>query len=151
MIDFSKPVWFDLDGICQVKVFGEPEPVAAVWRELRFYQMDPDKKPVTPDLELELLKLSSFKPSANPTHLPPYDFEDRHKLARWVVRFERLGQPPHRIKFFGNYFSKMIVAKQVVEPAIRWLSQPLGFIFVHSACLCKEGGGVLVAGKGGSG
>jgi len=151
MDDFSKPVWYDLDGICQVKVFGDPELAAAVWRELKFYQTDPEKKPLTPDLEFELSRLSSFKPSMNPAHLPPYDFEDRHKLAKWVVRFERLSQPPHRIKFFGNYFSKMIVAKQILEPAVRWLSQPLGFVFVHSACLCKEGRGVLVAGEGGSG
>ena len=151
MHDFSKPVWFDLDGICQFKVFGDPELTAAVWRELKFYQTDPEKKPVTLELEVELSRLSSFTPSMNPAHLPPYDFEDRHKLAKWVVRFERLSQPPHRIKFFGNYFSKMIVAKQILEPAIRWLSQPLGFIFVHSACLCKEGRGVLVAGGGGSG
>ena len=151
MHDFSKPVWFDLDGICSVKVFGASDLVGAVRRELNFYQMDPEKIPVTPDLEVELSRLSSFKPSMNPAHLPPFDFEDRHKLAKWAVRFERLGQPPHRIKFFGNYFSKMIVAKQILEPAIRWLSQPLGFIFVHSACLCKEGRGVLVAGGGGSG
>lgn len=125
--------------------------VSAVWRELKFYQIDPGKKTVTLDLEVELLKLSSFKHSANPAHLPPYDFPDQHKLAKWVVRFERLGQPPHRIKFFGNYFSKMIVAKQIIEPAVRWFSQPLGFVFVHSTCLCKEGRGILAAGGGGSG
>ncbi len=148
---YAQPVYFDLDGVCQLKVYGEPLLVRAVQRELSFYQADPEAIPITLDLDLELGELSDFKKSRNPEGMSPYDFPGRHKLARWMIRFERLSQPPARIKFYGNGFSRMIVAKQVVEPAIRWLAQPLGFIFAHSTCLAQEGRGIVVAGSGGSG
>jgi hypothetical protein len=151
MKDLSKPVFFDLDGICQLKIYGDQSLVDAVSKELGFYRVDPEERPLTLDLEVELARPSAFRPSQNPLHMPPYDFFDRHKLARWVIRFERLTQPPHRIRFYGNWFSRMIVAKQIIEPAIRWLSQPLGFIFIHSTFLCQNGRGALVAGEGGSG
>jgi len=146
-----KPVYFDLDGICQFQIYGQPALAQAVRRELSFYQIDPQNPPITLDLEIELNHLSRYQKSKNPPEMPPFDFPGRHKLARWVIRFERLAQPPRRIKFYGNAFSKMIVAKQMVEPALRWLAQPLGFIWVHSTCLVKEGRGILIAGQGGTG
>jgi len=151
MLDLSKPIFFDIDGICQLKVYGDPGLVKAVWNELKFYRVEPEAGPLTLDLELELARLADFVKNANPNNMPPFDFPDRHKLARWVVRFERLSQPAHRIRFYGNFASRLVVAKQIIEPAIRWLSFPLGFIFVHSTCLCREGRGALVAGPGGSG
>jgi len=151
MKDLSKPVFFDFDGICQIKIYGNQALVNAVCRELGFYRVRPEEKPLTLDLEFELAKRSEYRPSPNPPHLPPYDFFGRHKPARWVIRFEHLTQPPHRIRFYGNWFSRMIVSKQIIEPAIRVFSQPLGFIFVHSTFLCQDGRGALVAGEGGSG
>jgi hypothetical protein len=151
MLDLSKAVYFDIDGICQLKIYGKPELLAAILSELKFYQIDPGAKPLTLDIEVELESLDNFVASANPPDMPPYDFHGQHKLAKWVARFERLTQAPHRIKFYGNWASRLIVSKQIIEPAIRWLAQPLGFIFVHSSCLCKDGKGILVAGEGGSG
>ena len=147
----SKPVYFDLDGICQMKIYGEPALVDAVSRELGFYRINPQEAPLTLDMEIELRNFSDFQKSGNPREMPPYDFFGSHKLAKWAIRFERLGQSPRRIKFYGNIFSRMIVAKQIVEPALRWLAQDLGFIFVHSTALVKDGKGVLIAGRGGSG
>lgn len=143
--------YFDIEGICQFQVYGERHFVEAVSKELYFYQIDPGQAPITLDLEFELNPIKKFKPSENPTHLPPYDFQAQHKLAKWVIRFERLAQSPYRIKFYGNAFSRMILAKQIIEPAIRWFAQSLGFIFVHSTCLCQKGRGVLIAGRGGAG
>jgi len=151
MHDLSKPVYFDIDGLCQLKVYGDAALVHAVASELKFYEIDPGEKPLTLDLELGLERLSSFNQSSNPRGMPPFDFPGRHKLARWMIRFERLSQPPRRIRFYGNFASRLIVAKQVVEPAIRWLAQPLGFIFTHSTCICNDSRGALVAGQGGSG
>lgn len=151
MPDLSKPLFFDIDGICQLKVHGEPGLVQVVWNELKFYEVEPGAIPFTLDLELQLARLGDYVKSTNPANMPPFDFAGRHKLARWVVRFERLEQAPHRMRFYGNWASRLVLAKQIIEPAIRWLSFPLGFIFVHSTCLCREGRGVLVAGPGGSG
>ncbi len=144
-------VFFDLDGICQLKVYGKPALVEQVKKELGFYLTALESRPLTLDLEIELADLSSYQPSSNPADLPPYDFPYQHKLARGIIRFERLSQPPHRIRFYGNYFSRLTLAKQIIEPAIRWKAQELGFIFVHSTCLAKENKGVVLAGAGGSG
>ncbi len=149
--DTMEPAYFDLDGICQLKVYGDRGLVSAVSKELAFYRVDPQKAPNALDLEIELNRLKAFKPSSNPRELPPYDFFSRHKLARWALRFERLSQPPYRVRFYGNAFSELIVSKQIVEPMIRVLAQTLGFVFVHSAGLVKEGRAVVVAGGGGSG
>jgi len=143
--------FFDLDGICQLKVYGKPALVEPVRRELGFYLTSPKSAPLTLDLEVELESLDNYQPSPNPVHLPPYDFPYQHKLARGIIRFERLSQPPHRIRFYGNYFSRLTLAKQIIEPAIRWKAQELGFILVHSTCLAKEDKGVMLAGAGGSG
>jgi len=142
---------FDVEGICQFRVYGEKRFLEAVSKELYFYQIDPSKTPITLHLEFELNPLKKFKPSQNPAHLPPYDFYAQHKLAKWVIRFEHLAQTPYRIKFYGNAFSGMILAKQIIEPALRWFAQSLGFIFVHSTCLCHQGKGVVIAGRGGAG
>ena len=147
--NFFKKIFIDLDGICQLKIFGEKELVDAVEREFRFYLSQ--NKPPTLDIEIELRWLKDYKPAGNPPNLSPFDFPYQHKLAKGMVRFERLSQPPHRIRFYGNIFSKLTVAKQIIEPAIRWKAQELGFIFVHSAGLVKGERAVIIAGRGGSG
>jgi hypothetical protein len=140
----------DIHGILRLEASGEDSLVRCVERELEGHLVS-EKFSDEPGLSVRFGPFDA--PSGSGLFIDKNIIfaQESYKGARWRVKME--GMEGDRLKMFfqGNALSRMIVVKRVIEPALRYLMDIRGYPMVHSACLVRDGQGVLAAAKGGGG
>lgn len=122
----------NLHNLCRALISGPEALLAPVAFEFAHHLVEPEQLGA-PDLIAELALGFSGPPSA------------RYRLGAWQIEMSGLEKPPLRLVFRGNYLSRFIVGKWIIEPALRYLLTRQGFPPVHSTCLTDGDSGVVVA------
>jgi hypothetical protein len=142
--------FIDIHGILCAEAEGEDAFVSRVEREFRDHLVtgEPSREP---ELSIHFGPFEAPSASNLAVERNMVFAREGYRGARWQVKIEGFEEERFRMYFHGNPLSRMIAVKRVMEPSLRFLMDQKGFPMVHSACLVKDGRGVLVAARGGGG
>lgn len=136
LLIMSPVIGINVHDLCRVLVSGPDQLLEPAAREFAHYLTAPEKLGA-PDLVAEL-SLGAEGPAVA-----------GYRGAAWRIELSRPDETPLRLRFHGNRLSRFIVAKWILEPAMRYLLTRKGFPPVHSTCLTDgETGAVIAAGAG---
>jgi len=154
-----QPFHFSIHNLVRVRVCGPDFLMRPITREFASFE---DKGPQNQDeldldISLAILKKANLgdkgkepKRNAAPDE-KIFSWEGRHLLARWRAGLSASDKKPARLTFEGNWLSRFIVSKWIVEPAVRIVIEKKGALMIHAAALTDGEQAVLVAGPGGAG
>jgi hypothetical protein len=137
---------FDLHGLVRGRVTGPPWLLAPIIHELAYHQAGACSAPEVV-VELDLAPPQSSAPSPD----FPHHWRGFHLGAQWSVAARSPDSLPIRVRVRGNRLSRFIVAKWIVEPAIRVAAELKAALLCHAAALGDGQAALLVAGPGGAG
>jgi len=136
----SPHFFFSIHDIITGKVTGPHHLTAPVAHELDYFRTEVLE---SPDLEADLCQ--------DPAGMT-VSWSGRHIGARWRVGFAlRKDGPGINLRFTGNRLSRFIVAKWIVEPAVRVSALQKGALMTHAATISDGQRAVLLGGGGGAG
>ncbi|HUT52398.1 MAG TPA: hypothetical protein VM658_03305 [bacterium] len=152
------PFIFSIHSLVRGRVRGPAALLGPVARELQFFRDDAGPREEALDLDIILTELGKsggadtpVGPGNGDNSVPATQWEGRHLIARWRAALGPAGGATRELRFRGNWASRFIVSKWIVEPAVRVVMESKGAAMLHGAALSDGGRAVLVAGAGGAG